>query len=507
MEELSRVLSYRAEQLRSQQTQTSLCWHSSGRSKDDDKKSHATQPGKRKRVDIGENGDINAGPILQHGGVADGGTLALCLSSHRRMCINARPPRESDRETLHATCASMTSCWTPKKSEQSHSPVLPPSSRSGAACQYFDGSWLYVGEASTASPRVFDLEELKKWGEAKNWCPHNLTRQAIQHSSVIVLSYQYMLYPKVAKMLSQELEAESIIVFEEAHNIDRVCLEAFSLTIQSRHLEQATRSLGRLSNEINRLRAKNGTRLREEYQHLLTGLIDQELLNTNPEEVGLASNIRSPDVVHEAVPGNIRRAEHFIVFMKKIVEYLKARLRTVVKGGVTNESPLSFLHRIITSTSLEVKTLKFAYSRLSSLLRTLQVPNLDDFKALADVADFASLVSTYSEGLSRFAIIMEPRIAGSQHPGIHLACLDSALAIAPIFERFRSVIITSGNLSPLDVYPKLLQFEPFISESFNMSTIRPCIYPMIVTRGSDQLPMSTKFHDRCDMGVVRNYGE
>jgi len=69
------------------------------------------------------------------------------------------------------------------------------------------------------------------------------------------------------------------------------------------------------------------------------------------------------------------------------------------------------------------------------------------------------------------------------------------------------VVITSGTLSPIDLCPKLLQFEPCISASFNMSTFRPCIRPLVITRGSDQLPVSTKFQDRGDMGVVRNYGE
>ena len=39
-----------------------------------------------------------------------------------------------------------------------------------------------------------------------------------------------------------------------------------------------------------------------------------------------------------------------------------------------------------------------------------------------------------------------------------------------------------------------------------MSTFRPCIRPLVITRGSDQLAVSTKFNDRGDMGVVRNYG-
>jgi DNA excision repair protein ERCC-2 len=209
--------------------------------------------------------------------------------------------------------------------------------------------------------------------------------------------------------------------------------------------------------------------------------------------------VLNPDVVNEAVPGNIRRAEHFIGFMKKVVEHLKARLRSVAgpNGGVRSETPLAFLHRMTNGT------------RLASLLRTLQVSKLEEFNALTDVADFASLLATYSEGVAKFAIIMEPNgssIPGASDPVIQLACLDASLAIAPLFKRFSSVILTSGTLSPIDLYPKLLQFEPCVSEALSMSTFRPCIRPMVITRGSDQLAVSTKYEDRGDMGVIRNYG-
>ncbi|GJT52517.1 DNA repair helicase XPD [Tanacetum coccineum] len=39
-----------------------------------------------------------------------------------------------------------------------------------------------------------------------------------------------------------------------------------------------------------------------------------------------------------------------------------------------------------------------------------------------------------------------------------------------------------------------------------MSLTRDCICPMVLTRGSDQLPVSTKFDLRSDPGVERNYG-
>lgn len=514
MEELGVVLSYREEMLRIEEEErnrnNNVVVDRSSTMVDvedavdpvvaDDVNNPSNNKNKKKRPRVYRNNKL--GPAPHNGGAGGTSVLALCLSSRRNMCIHERVLKESDREGIDSACRSMTAGWALEKAKKDSSVET---------CPYYDG-FQSAGEATSMPSGVYDLEELKTFGRYKNWCPYYLTRKAINHASVLVFNYQYMLDPKVAKMVSKELESESIIVFDEAHNIDSVCIEALSVTIHERHLEQASRSLGRLSSEVSRIKASDANRLQAEYQNLVNGLIDQGLLDAPPNEVGLASNILPSDVLNEAVPGNIRRAEHFIAFMKKIVEHLKARLRTVAgpRGGVVSETPLAFLHRMVTTTSLEVKPLKFAYTRLSSLLRTLQVPNLDDFNALSDVADFATLIATYSEGQAKFAIIMEPNgssIPGASDPVIQLACLDSSLAIAPLFKRFGSVIITSGTLSPIDLYPKLLQFEPCVSESFNMSTFRPCIRPLVITRGSDQLAVSTKFDDRGDVGVVRNYGK
>lgn len=37
----------------------------------------------------------------------------------------------------------------------------------------------------------------------------------------------------------------------------------------------------------------------------------------------------SSDMLEEAVPGNIRKAEHFIAFLKRFIEYLKVSLQHV----------------------------------------------------------------------------------------------------------------------------------------------------------------------------------
>lgn len=50
-------------------------------------------------------------------------------------------------------------------------------------------------------------------------------------------------------------------------------------------------------------------------------------------------------------------------------------------------------------------------------------------------------------GLSGFTIIIEPfddKTPSVPNPILHFSCMDASVAIRPVFQRFQSVIITSG---------------------------------------------------------------
>jgi DNA excision repair protein ERCC-2 len=93
------------------------------------------------------------------------------------------------------------------------------------------------------------------------------------------------------------------------------------------------------------------------------------------------------------------------------------------------------------------------------------------------------------------------------NPVFHLTCMDASLAMQPVFRRFPTVIITSGTLSPMDMYPRILQFTPVIAKSYPMTLARACFCPLVITRGSDQVAISSKFEVRNDPAVVRNFGD
>ena len=61
-----------------------------------------------------------------------------------------------------------------------------------------------------------------------------------------------MLDPKVSGLVSRELDARSIVVFDEAHNIDNICVEALSVSIDRRALDLSTRNLRKLEISVKR---------------------------------------------------------------------------------------------------------------------------------------------------------------------------------------------------------------------------------------------------------------
>jgi DNA excision repair protein ERCC-2 len=122
---------------------------------------------------------------------------------------------------------------------------------------------------------VYALDDLKKLGEDRGWCPYFMTRHILNRANIVVYNYQYMLDPKVSGLVSRELEKESIVVFDEAHNIDNVCIEALSVTLDAKALHVSTQSVRKLEEKVSKLRASDEQRLRDEYAQLVQGLAEE----------------------------------------------------------------------------------------------------------------------------------------------------------------------------------------------------------------------------------------
>eukprot|EP00897_Mesotaenium_endlicherianum_P010484 jgi/Mesen1/9464/ME000627S08848 len=407
----------------------------------------------------------------------DAQILALGLSSRKNLCIHPRVSGEGSRESVDSGCRKRTASWVRAAAVDNPNIEL---------CSFYE-QYEKKGPEALLPPGVYTLHELRAFGREKGWCPYFLARHMIQFANVVVYNYQYLLDPKVSGIISRDVEKECVVVFDEAHNIDNVCIEALSVNIRQQTLDGASRNLTKLSTTIEKFKATDASRLREEYNRLVEGLAQRG--NLPATDSWLANPALPDDILREAVPGNIRKAEHFVAFLRRFVQYLRTRMATT---QVESEGPAAFLAALAGATAIDARSLRFCYDRLGSLMLTLEVADTEELAPLAGVCDLATLVGTYERG---FALIIEPfdeRMPHVRDPVLQLCCLDASLAVRPVFERFQSVVITSGTLSPIELYPRLLNFSPVTIRSFAMSLARDCLCPM--------------FDMRSDPGVVRNYG-
>ena len=98
----------------------------------------------------------------------------------------------------------------------------------------------------------------------------------MEYCNVVIFSYHYLLDPKIAERVSKDFSKDCIIVFDEAHNIDNVCIEALSTDITEDSLRKATRGAANLERKISEMRATDQEQLQNEYEKLVQGLRDTD---------------------------------------------------------------------------------------------------------------------------------------------------------------------------------------------------------------------------------------
>lgn len=414
----------------------------------------------------------------------------LGLTSRKNLCIHPEVSKEKKGKVVDARCRDLTNSAAVNKARAEPGSV--------EVCSFHE-NMNEVPYENLLPPGVWTLADVLQHGRDSGTCPYFTIRRSMPFVDVIIYSFHYLLDPKVAEQVSKEMSKDSIVVFDEAHNIDNVCIESLSIDLTRPMLDAAGRSVDKLADKIEEIKKTDASKLQDEYAKLVEGLqeaaSDEDAFTSNP--------VLPEDLLTEAIPGNIRKAEHFVAFLKRLVEYLKTRMRVL---HVVAETPLSFLQHLKDITYIERRPLRFCAERLQSLVRTLELNRLDEYSSLQKVANFATLVSTYEKG---FLLILEPfetDNATVPNPMFHFVCMDPAIAIKPVFERFSSVVITSGTISPLDMYPKMLQFTPVVQETYAMTLTRNAFLPLVITRGSDQVAISSRFEVRNDPAVVRNFG-
>lgn len=77
---------------------------------------------------------------------------------------------------------------------------------------------------------MLDIEDLVKAGHKNKCCPYFLSKELKQNADIIFMPYNYLLDPKSRRSQGIDLQ-NSVVLLDEAHNIEKICEEAASLQV------------------------------------------------------------------------------------------------------------------------------------------------------------------------------------------------------------------------------------------------------------------------------------
>ncbi|XP_975038.1 regulator of telomere elongation helicase 1 homolog [Tribolium castaneum] len=105
-------------------------------------------------------------------------------------------------------------------------------------CKYYQR----IERASHVPPvsdlNIIDIEDVVKLGRECDFCPYHMARELKNRSDVVFMPYNYLLDPRTSKNMDVEIFG-NIIIFDEAHNIEKICEDSVSVQIKSSDVDSA----------------------------------------------------------------------------------------------------------------------------------------------------------------------------------------------------------------------------------------------------------------------------
>ena len=109
-------------------------------------------------------------------------------------------------------------------------------------CMYKNNLENFHGLGDGKTDQILDIEQLGNLGRREKICPYFYTRDSSVTADLILLPYNYLLETSIRATLKIEWK-NSVIIFDEAHNIERVAADAASCTLTSTDIAQCISEL------------------------------------------------------------------------------------------------------------------------------------------------------------------------------------------------------------------------------------------------------------------------
>ncbi|CAI2380171.1 unnamed protein product [Moneuplotes crassus] len=413
----------------------------------------------------------------------------VLLGSKDQMCVNSLVNSFSG-STLNSKCKS-----------------LREGKLSGMSCHAYSNT---VGRKNPkgVGDEIMDIEDLHRVGKELNICPYYLQKARVENADLILMPYNYILDWKVRKQFAVYFE-NSVIIFDEAHNIERVCEEISSFEVTTSLINDSIFELNSIQKKV-LANQENSVCTNRDIFLMRTFLADfKENFNNFDCEKDVRSESINPEIT--TLPGNvifeialprILKISDPLEVKKTTKELYKAAqniLDEIATGDKNLSSNLVVMEDIL-------RTVGGLYN-LTQLQKEQSVEQDPDKKK--DIEDYFVAIIDETTSFSSFNISKKPK---SGDPGtarkLGFWCFNPGLG----FQKLQglnpvSILLTSGTLSPMECFTKELNTE------FKVVIECPHVIPdrqflvNVITKGPDTEGFNFTYKQRENREMQKDLGE
>ncbi|KAK9810499.1 hypothetical protein WJX72_011819 [[Myrmecia] bisecta] len=320
------------------------------------------------------------------------------------------------------------------------------------SCQWFNRLEGFVQSNPDANREPLDIEDLVRLGQVQGPCPFYLAREMANTAEILFMPYNYLIDTKTRIGLQMVKWENSVLIFDEAHNLEGVCAEASSFDLPAALLAACIQ-------EVN--------------SALEAALVRREGSATNNAQAGEGGEAGPPEKNYFQLANDLRN-------LKGLLQHLESAIAAIPVGPNGFTAPGPFLFELLAKIGLTGATCHPMIGLLEEAIDLLSDQAAEHgrrsgarnsshkLNALADALRLA--FSTAEPSIRgeppactsyRVHIHMKKSKGGVTTPTLSYWCFSPGVSMRLLSGLgIRSVLLTSGTLAPLDSFAQELQL-PF----------------------------------------------
>ncbi|KYO32220.1 Fanconi anemia group J protein isoform B [Alligator mississippiensis] len=356
------------------------------------------------------------------------GTRMTILSSRDHTCIH---PRVSSSGNRNEKCVELL--------EGKH----------GSSCSYYHSvhklSEQHTLQFVHKKCQAWDIEELVSLGKKLRACPYFAARELMSGADIVFCPYNYLLDPQIRESMEIKLKGQ-VVILDEAHNIEDCARESVSYSVTETQLRFAREELDSMVN--NNIRRKDHEPLRAVCCSLANWL---QQTSSQLTERGYETSCKV------WTGKEMLTILHYMGITNATFPILQKHFAAVLEKEekVTRFNGGEELIEIPTVSSAT----QFVLNGLFMVLAYLFKDNsrfADDYR-VALQQTYVWTNETQLDISDRNGFFPQPKHKRSsrQKTPVHMLnfwCLNPAVAFSDLSDNVRTIVLTSGTLSPMDSF-------------------------------------------------------